>query len=190
MISYHTDNVELKLHPYSSSWFTWPIMFRPIAYYFSSQEVISASGESLTVFNAVHFFPNPALTLLSSIAIFILSLNWLSSFSKVISSKTYNSDFVSTTFILLGYYTNFLPWALVSRSAFIYHYQASACFSFIALAYLLYKISLKEKVEYKALYILSITLIIAATIYWLPIQLGLDISAENFQSKMWLDSWI
>ena len=190
MISYHTDNVELKLHPYSSSWFTWPIMFRPIAYYFSSQEVISASGESLTVFNAVHLFPNPALTLLSSIAIFILSLNWLSSFSKVISSKKYNSDFVSTTFILLGYYTNFLPWALVSRSAFIYHYQASACFSFIALAYLLYKISLKEKVEYKALYILSITLIIAATIYWLPIQLGLDISAENFQSRMWLDSWI
>ena len=190
MISYHTDNVELKLHPYSSSWFTWPIMFRPIAYYFSSQEVISASGESLTMFNAVHLFPNPALTLLSLIAIFILSLNWLSSFSKVISSKTYNSDFVSTTFILLGYYTNFLPWALVSRSAFIYHYQASACFSFIALAYLLYKISLKEKAEYKALYILSITLIIAATIYWLPIQLGLDISAENFQSKMWLDSWI
>ena len=26
MVSYHTDNVEQKLHPYSSSWFTWPIM--------------------------------------------------------------------------------------------------------------------------------------------------------------------
>ena len=190
MTSYHTDNVEQKLHPYSSSWFTWPIMLRPMAYYFSSQEILNASGGSLTVFNAVHLFPNPALTLLSSIAIFILSLNWLNSLSKVISSKTYDPDFVATAFILLGYYANFLPWVVVSRSAFIYHYQAAACFSFIALAYLLYKISLKEKTEYKALYIVSMLLIGASAIYWLPIQIGLDISAEHFYSRMWLDSWI
>ena len=123
-------------------------------------------------------------------AIFILSLNWVSSLSKVISSKAYDSDFVASAFILLGYYSNFLPWAVVSRSAFIYHYQASACFSFIALAYLLYKISLKEKFEYKVLYVVSMTLIGAAAIYWLPIQIGLDIPAGQFQSRMWLDSWI
>jgi len=79
---------------------------------------------------------------------------------------------------------------LVSRSAFIYHYQVSACFSFIALAYLLYKISLKEKVEYKALYILTLSLIVIAAIYWFPIQIGLDITGEAFQSRMWLESWI
>ena len=190
MASYHTDNVEQKLHPYSSSWFTWPIMLRPIAYYFSSQEVLNASGNSLNVFSAVHSFPNPALTLFSSIAIFIMSLNWFNSFSKAISSKAYDSDFVATTFILLGYYANFLPWALVSRSAFIYHYQASACFSFIALAYLLYRVSLKERAEYRVLYIISLSLIVIAAIYWLPIQIGLDISGEAFQSRMWLDSWI
>ena len=190
MASYHTDNVEQKLHPYSSSWFTWPIMLRPIAYYFSSQEALSSSGDSLTVFSAVHLFPNPALTLFSSLAIFIMSLNWLSSLSKAVSSRAYDSDFVATTFILLGYYANFLPWALVSRSAFIYHYQASACFSFIALAYLLYRVSLKEKAEYKALYLISLSLIVIASIYWLPIQIGLDISEEAFWSRMWLDSWI
>ena len=116
MASYHTDNVEQKLHPYSSSWFTWPIMLRPIAYYFSSQEVLNASGNSLNIFNAVHLFPNPALALFSSIAIFVMSLNWLNSFSRFFSSKAYDSDFVATTFILFGYYANFLPWALVSRS--------------------------------------------------------------------------
>ena len=78
---------------------------------------------------------------------------FIDAFSKVISSKIYDSDFLATTFILLGFFANFLPWALVSRSAFIYHYQPAACFSFIALAYLLYRISLKEEAEYKALYI-------------------------------------
>ena len=190
IISYHTSNIEQKLHPYSSSWFTWPIMLRPIAYYFSSQEILTASGNSLTVFNAVHLFPNPALALFSLIAIFIMTLNWLNSFSKVISSKIYDSDFLATTFILLGFFANFLPWALVSRSAFIYHYQPAACFSFIALAYLLYRISLKEEAEYKALYICSLVLIVTSAIYWLPIQLGLDISAEAFQARMWIDSWI
>ena len=190
MASYHTDNVEQKLHPYSSSWFTWPIMLRPIAYYFSSQEVVNAAGDSMNIFNAVHLFPNPALTLFSSIAIFIMSLNWLNSFSRFVSSKVYDSDFVAITFILFGYYANFLPWALVSRSAFIYHYQASACFSFIALAYLLYKISLKQRLEYKALYVISLSSILIAAIYWLPIQIGLDISEEAFYSRMWLESWI
>jgi len=190
MASYHTSNVEQKLHPYSSSWFTWPIMLRPIAYFFSSQEMLTVSGNSLTVFNAVHLFPNPALTLFSSIAIFIMSMNWLSSLSRVITSKIYDSDFVAITFILIGYFANFLPWALVSRSAFIYHYQSAACFGFVALAYLLYKISLKEKIEYKALYFLSLFLIVTASIYWLPIQIGLDISEEAFYSRMWLDSWI
>ena len=188
--SYHTSNIEQKLHPYSSSWFTWPIMLRPIAYYFSSQEILTASGNSLTVFNAVHLFPNPALSLFSLIAIFIMTLNWLNSFSKVISSKIYDSDFVATTFILLGFFANFLPWALVSRSAFIYHYQPAACFSFIALAYLLHRISLKKETEYKALYICSLVLIVMSAIYWLPIQLGLDITGEAFQARMWIDSWI
>tara|TARA_X000001036_G_scaffold381866_1_gene374201 strand:- start:449 stop:808 length:360 start_codon:yes stop_codon:yes gene_type:complete len=119
-----------------------------------------------------------------------MSLKWLNSFSRFVSSKVYDSDFVAITFILFGYYANFLPWALVSRSAFIYHYQASACFSFIALAYLLYKISLKERLEYKALYVISLSSILIAAIYWLPIQIGLDISEEAFYSRMWLESWI
>ena len=188
--SYHTSNVEQKLHPYSSSWFTWPIMLKPIAYYFASREILTTSGNSLIVYNAVHLFPNPALTLFSLIAIFIMTLNWLNSFSRFVSSKVHDPDFVAITFILLGFYANFFPWALVSRSAFIYHYQASACFSFIALAYLLYKISLKERLEYKALYVISLSSILIAAIYWLPIQIGLDISEEAFNSRMWLESWI
>ena len=190
MFFYHTDYADQKYHPYSSSWFTWPIMLRPIAYYFSSQEMLDVSGSAIKMYTAVHLFPNPALALFSSIAIFVMSLNWLNSFSRFISSKAYDSDFVATTFILLGYYANFLPWALVSRSAFIYHYQASACFSFIALAYLLYRISLKERLEYKALYVISLSSILIAAIYWLPIQIGLDISEEAFHSRMWLESWI
>jgi len=31
---------------------------------------------------------------------------------------------------------------------------------------------------------------VIASIYWLPIQIGLDISEEAFWSRMWLDSWI
>jgi len=190
MFFYHTDYADQKYHPYSSSWFTWPIMLRPIAYYFSSYEMLDVSGSAIKMYTAVHLFPNPALTFFSSIAVFIMSLNWLNSFSRFLSSNAYDSDFVATSFILFGYYANFLPWALVSRSAFIYHYQASACFSFIALAYLLYRISLKERLEYKALYIISISSILISAIYWLPIQIGLDISEGAFHSRMWLDSWI
>ena len=188
--SYHLGNLEQKAHPYSSSWYTWPIMLKPIGYYFSSREVLSTGGVQTTVFNSVHLLPNLALYLFSLMAILIMSLKWMSSFFKVLTTKTYGSEFAISSFILLGFYANFLPWAFVSRSAFLYHYQPASGFAFLALGFLLYKVGLKPEIQYKFLYFLVLFLIVAAFIYWLPLQLGLDIDRESFYNRMWRKSWI
>ena len=60
----------------------------------------------------------------------------------------------------------------------------------MALAYLLYQASSKKKLEYKALVIGVLALVIISSIYWLPIQLGIPISSESFYSRMWFSSWI
>jgi hypothetical protein len=107
--SYHLGNLEQKAHPYSSSWYTWPIMLKPIGYYFSSRGVLSTGGVQTTVFNSVHLLPNLALYLFSLIAILIMSLKWMSSFFKVLTTKTYGSEFAISSFILLGFYANSDP---------------------------------------------------------------------------------
>ena len=78
------------------------------------------------------------------------------------------------------FYANFLPWAIASRSTFIHHFQPSACFAFMALAFLLFKASNKNKFENRGFVLSILVLIIISTIYWLPLQLGIPISSESF----------
>ena len=190
MLSYHFENGEDKEHPYSSPWYTWPIMMRPIGYYFNGEFLSDVGSTGKEIFQAIHLFPNPALNFFSMLAIILMTFKWFEMISSSLGNKAMHSDLAAISFICIGFYANFLPWAIASRSTFIYHFQPSACFAFMALAYLLYQASSKKKLEYKALVIGVLALVIISSIYWLPIQLGIPISSEGFYSRMWFSSWI
>lgn len=190
MISYHFENTDQKFHPYSSSWYTWPMMIRPIAYFFESGAQSGSMIVYVEVFKAIHLFPNPALNFFSLIAVVILSFKWIGYLSESLGNRIIREELYLSSFILFGFYANFLPWALASRSTFIYHYQPAAIFSFFALAYFIYRLIQRNTFETKLLYSFALVLILLSSIYWLPIQLGLEISDESFYSKMWFDSWI
>ena len=190
MISYHFENTDQKSHPYSSPWYTWPMMIRPIAYFFESGAQSGSIIIDVELFKAIHLFPNPALNFFSLIAVVILSLKWIGYLSESLGNRKIRDELYLSSFILFGFYANFLPWALASRSTFIYHYQPAAIFSFFALAYFIYRLMQRNTFETLLLYSFTLVLILLSSIYWLPIQLGLEISDESFYSKMWLDSWI
>ena len=190
MISYHFENTDQKSHPYSSPWYTWPMMIRPIAYFFESGAQSGSIIIDVELFKAIHLFPNPALNFFSLIAVVILSLKWIGYLSESLGNRKIRDELYLSSFILFGFYANFLPWALASRSTFIYHYQPAAIFSFFALAYFIYRLMQRNTFETRLLYSFALVLILLSSIYWLPIQLGLEISDESFYSKMWLDSWI
>ena len=190
MIDYHFSDNDQKAHPYSSPWYTWPLMIRPMGYFFDSESIIAAGGDSIEIFTAIHLFPNPALNLLAFIAVIILSFKWIEQIAKSYGTKKVTEDTYVMSIILIGFYANFLPWAVASRSTFIYHYQPSACFSFMALAFLLYRLTDKRKTENMPLYYLTLILVLVSAVYWLPLQLGLEITSESFYSRMWFDTWI
>ena len=190
MFSFHLDYASDKTHPYSSPWYTWPFMIRPIGYFFDSETLIIAGGNNIEIFTAIHLFPNPALNLLSFIAVIFLTFKWIEEIAKSFGTKEVSEDAYIMSIILIGFYTNFLPWAVASRSTFLYHYQPSACFSFMALAFLLYRLTDKRKSENMSLYYLTLILVLVSAVYWLPLQLGLEITSESFYSRMWFDTWI
>jgi dolichyl-phosphate-mannose--protein O-mannosyl transferase len=190
MISYHFDSGDQKPHPYSSPWYTWPLMIRPMGYFFESNTILGPDLVDKEIFTAIHLLPNPALSLFSFIAIVILTFKWMGFVSESIGRQKILDELYISSFILVGYYANFLPWAFPERSTFIYHYQPSAVFSFMALAYLLHEAVKKDKTESRMLYMATLALILISAIYWLPLHLGLPISSESFYSKMWFISWI
>ena len=189
-VGFHQIMVEENEHPYCSIWYSWPFMIRPIGYFFSSSDAIDAFGNKIMLFKDVHLFPNPFLYWFSTIAILTMLVQWLKLLWRWINQGIVSHKFYLFMFILLGYFANLLPWALVSRCLFLYHYQPASVFAFLALAWYLTQLTRSESLKYKFLAWGILTIIVVSFIYWLPIQLGIDLESDAFSRRMWFQSWI
>lgn len=122
MYNYHSG---LKAtHAYESNWYSWPFTGKPMWYYFGSGEgyisTMTASG-------------NPAVWWVSTIGAIGLLISCL---FRQIRVKT------ALWVLLAGVLANYLPWVLVSRCTFIYHFFATVPFIILAAVYLLQQIEL------------------------------------------------
>ena len=110
MFNYHAGLV--ATHPYSSHWYQWLLDIRPILYYLD----YLPDGRHVS-FGA---FVNPVLCWGGLFALFVLGYLAVARRDRV------------SAYILLGYLAQLLPWVLVPRLTFAYHYFP--CTVFLALA--------------------------------------------------------
>ncbi|APC97618.1 phospholipid carrier-dependent glycosyltransferase [Francisella frigiditurris] len=190
IMMYHQNLVTADEHPYCSKWYTWPFMIRPIGYSFSTETIYNALGQKSIIYTDVHLFPNPAIAWFSAIAIICMVIHWLVLFRNWFLNGVITRAFMVMSLLLAGYFANFLPWVLVKRCLFLYHYQSAATFGIFILAwYIAYLSSAKAK-GLKLIAIFIFVCILASFIYWLPIQLGIPLEQSQFNQRMWLSSWI
>lgn len=125
MYSYHSN---LKAtHPYQSSWYSWPFTLKPMWYFFNSY----LNGEAVSTLSASG---NPAVWWVSSIAATVVLALRLT--NRIKPDRALQIFFV-------GVLANYLPWVLVTRCTFIYHFFATVPFLLMAAVYGLKK--LEEK---------------------------------------------
>ena len=115
MWNYHSDLV--ATHPYSSMWYQWLFDVRPILYYLTS----TPTGDTVS-FGA---FNNPLVAWTGLAALGGMG-------ALVIKKRDERA-----AFILIGYLANLLPWVLVTRLTFAYHYFPCTVFLVLAIAYLM-----------------------------------------------------
>lgn len=110
MFSYHS-NLD-SVHPYSSVWYEWPIVKRPIWYYsrIVTQTVEGGLREGISAFG------NPAVWWAGIPAFFHMLILWA-------RKKDHTA-----AFLVIGYMAQYLPWFFVTRITFIYHYFPSVVF--------------------------------------------------------------
>ena len=113
MFTYH--NGVHSEHPYSSRWYQWIFDIRPILYYLRYYD-----GGTRASFGA---FLNPVLCWGGLISIFAMGHLALRRRDR------------RAGFILLGYLAQLVPWMLIGRTTFEYHYFPSAVFLTLALGY-------------------------------------------------------
>ena len=173
------------IHPYCSNWYTWPLLLRPLAYYFKEYKP--------DYYYDVHAMGNPLLWWLALVTVFT-SL-WSIIKESIRSSKwELNVRVISVPiFIAVNYAVNLLPWLKVTRCLFIYHYMGAVLFAIVGLAWW---VDTWLRSGSKFLQIVGLTTIFsvaAAFVFWLPIYLGLSIAKTDLSLRLWnfwLFDWI
>ncbi len=180
-IELYQSNARLTAsHPYSSQWYTWPLMIRPIFYWIgstSTSTVSSVPNDSPQVSGRIYFLGNPLIWWFSTVAVLWVLLCY-------ILPRSYQN--VTLNFLLGGYFLNLLPFIGVKRVMFLYHYFSSLIFAILILAYLLNKSPEKnQKIAFNAILTGSIILFL----FFSPLTYGLAIPEWYYKLLVWLPSW-
>ena len=127
MLSYHgTPGLGMD-HAFYSPWYEWPLMATPM-YYASA----SFKPEGMTY--AIFCFGNPWVWLVGLGGIAYTVFRWAKGHRyRIVGSDStfqlYRDDWdEAPAFILISILAQFLPWVLVPRGTYIYHYFASVPF--------------------------------------------------------------
>jgi len=178
----YTSNKNLTAtHPYSSQWYTWPFMVRPIYYWYHADQI--KPGGALNESSRIYLLGNPAIWWLSTIAIFYGLLMWLSKLFLLRAKKIVIEE-PFPLIILVGFLFNFLPFIGITRAMFLYHYMTGLIFAILALVCLL------DKIKYNRRIFIALILISAVSfIYFAPLSYGLPLTEKQYNQRAWFSSW-
>lgn len=109
-------------HNYSSPWYTWPFTMRPCWFYAGSD---NPNPEQM---GTISTFGNPAVWLVCFVGTMTLAVMVFRRRVRI------NTD---VFFVFVAMAAAFVPWVLVSRCCFIYHYFATVPFIILASVYVL-----------------------------------------------------
>jgi dolichyl-phosphate-mannose--protein O-mannosyl transferase/Gpi18-like mannosyltransferase len=113
-IVWYENSVASATHPYSSKWWSWPMMLRPVAYW----QHFPQSGKVATVWGG----GNPLI--------------WWGALTGMTFNAIYTIEkpTVTRVFMLSGYLAYTLMWVWIGRTLFLYHYMPAVYLGFLALA--------------------------------------------------------
>ena len=171
MFAYHSSLRDT--HPYSSLWYTWPFVYKPMWAY-QAPETSIPDG----TIGCISIFQNP---LLSWAGIAALGYSLMAGLKK--------RDF-RVLFLLIGFLAQYLPWALVSRYALQYHFFASMVFLILFVVYAMQDLESRyQNFGYVSSAFTAICLLLFILFY--PVLSGIPVSRFWAESVLtWFDSWV
>jgi len=170
MYNYHSSLT--AEHTFASPWYEWPLIIKPMWYY--SDSTLYNTGQM----TSIAAFGNPAVWWLGAAAVI-----WL----LITMFRSRNTDKMQI-FVLIGFLAQYLPWILVSRSMFIYHYFASVPF-IILMSVMMIK-SLESKKWYrKEITYVYIGVVLLLFVMFYPVTAGVQISSEYGRMLKWMPTW-
>ena len=173
MYNYHSGLT--SDHPFASPWYEWPLIIKPMWFY--SNDVVRGTGRMASIAT----FGNPAVWWAGTLAMIYLFVN----------TYLQRKPSRAAIFVIIAFLSQYLPWVLVPRSMFIYHYFASVPFIVIAIVYAIRNFDRRAKnakrVNIYIIIYLSIVLALFALFY--PVMTGTVIPSWYGKLLKWMPTW-
>lgn len=174
MYRYHSTLV--ATHPYSSVWWQWPLILRPIAYYLHD----TSSAANPCCIAIIFALPNPITWWTGLISV---------PYAAVIGWIERNKG---ATLLAAAYFAQWLPWIFSPRLSFEYHFFPNAALIALANAFLLQRLWTRAPTPYRRGVRFAIAAYacaaLAAFVYWYPVVAGLPLNKGAYDARMlhWL----
>jgi dolichyl-phosphate-mannose-protein mannosyltransferase len=158
-------------HPFSSNWWEWPIIRKPIWYYTGQAYLPEGKISSIVSMG------NPAI--------------WWVGIPAVIASATIGirKKDKAILFVLVAALSQYLPWVLVPRLTFIYHFFSAVPFVILCITYVIKHIKEGYRNSRRLVYgYLAVVALLFVMFY--PVMSGLVVSREYVSRFLkWFETW-
>lgn len=184
MFGYHSTLN--STHDFSSVWYEWPILKRPIWFY---SHIVTRTAEG-GLREGISSFGNPAVWWAGIPAALFTVYLWAKKKDR------------TAAFLTVGYLMQYLPWFFVSRLTFIYHYFPSVPFVVLMITYSLrqgeksmdkaaYGLRHPQKSAFYAAIVLYGAVALGLFFLFYPVISGQPVEA-SFAAKYlrWFKSWV
>jgi dolichyl-phosphate-mannose--protein O-mannosyl transferase len=171
-IGYHLRLVDT--HPWSSAWWQWPFQVRPVLFIYDSSP--DGSVQLMTSLG------NPLLWWASTAAAV-----W--SFGYLLWLRIRRTAVADHPLLLplIGWAAAYLPWALVHRVVFQYHYMPAYLFALMMLAYW----GGRAWRETPWLVVGGLAIALLVSLYFMPWAVGWwPLSPDSITQHLWLRHWL
>lgn len=200
MYTYHSELV--AEHPYTSPWYTWPYLQKPVLYYVKyfddgiHRAAISDIGNPIvwwgglagTIYMLVSFWTN----FVNLICIKLKKMKDKKINNKIEKMSKESIDVLKTFgVILIMIATTFLCYIFIGRIMFLYHYFITLPFVMLALTGLIKFLDSKIKIKgISYVSMLAVAAVIMSFIYFYPIFSGKTVPKEVLEREKWFETWI
>jgi len=167
--NYNLKIAGAQTHPYTSPWWGWPLILRPVWFYFAHQK---------GTVNGILCIGNPAVFWMIPVMTGYLFWDWVC-----------RGRSLAIGLFLFGFLGQWLIYALCPRMTFFHYFYLSMPFVAIGLAWICAQLWQKGRIG-KIFVSLYMILVLGMFIYWYPLLTGLTISDEYYRNHIWFSSWI
>jgi dolichyl-phosphate-mannose-protein mannosyltransferase len=168
-------------HPYRAPARTWPLLLRPVVYYYESCPQADADQGASCQVQRGHVaeilgIGNPMIWWMA-----------LPAYLVVLWAAARRREWAAGA-ILVFLVLQYVPWFWSPRPVFLFYATPLVPFICLALAYAAVRASARRRLRWIPAAVATLALI--GFLFWYPVLAGLEIPRSMWQLRMWLPSWI